>query len=842
MFILEESELLEDNIQDPIILDLYRTLKQSEPNNERFPIIDKILSNEKCVKLIKLLLDFTETNNTPVDEPSDEKSRLTAQQREILFNEYDQKDLAPLALVVSGAFLQLFVIDNFTGPSSEDLLRQSYKDLPISFHTLKDQITFRSLSIDGSEVYHKVVNPWLLRMVQLCWTCLNSLGCSRRLLQLEFLVWKHRYLTVHLMILLEHAELLMNELRKVQEFIFDHHIINDKNDNNTQLVRFNTVELCCELVQSSLLRDGVTFCKKFFDYACEFSGISIEHTGVLGKKTKFIQKDIPQLVVKSSQKKENVDFDLPVENDYVLPKDIQLEDDTLLPDIAFVKEEGNTDSISKEQNIDPLAQILLLSKLDIMLKSDVMEESLKDEWTLAYLRTIANQATIWTVKYKALALRSVVEKKHTRKMGRALLQLEELIKTVDKNDEDQHKRLRSFYSVLPLSSWQMQRSLGDISMDLGLVKNALDVYLKIEYWEGIIKCYSAIGQTVKAQKVIEQELEKKETPYLYCLLGDVTDDIDYYERSWALSKGRFARAKKSIGTHHYVRKQYEEAISNYEMALSVNPSNMSILCMLAYCCLTTEKYERAAECYRNVTYLDDSSFLGWNNLSKAYIKLGQKERAWRTLREAIKCNYEEWKIWENFMVVSMDIGALDDVILAWHRIIDIKSSHKDDQILSNLTNSLVRRTFSKADDEYLKLLAEALKLVARLNSTSDCSPRLWICYFKLLIKEYAVLKYKSEQPDSPELSKFDIDSRVSKITNALQRSTPTTLIADPDWYREPVKIAKILDLYNELAEYYIFAIEVLGPRPELWRQWKYFKLSVGNIMKTLDQKGYALNQ
>lgn len=839
MFILEESQLLEDTIKDPEILELYKVLRQQESQNERSPYIDKILASEKCVGLIDLLLRLSKTNGTPVEEPADESIKFTHEQRDLLI-QCGQQDTASLALIVSATLLELFVIDNFIGPTSDDNLKQSYDNLPSIFQDLSQRIDFRSLSRDGSEVYHKVTNPWLLRVAQLCWICLNSLGCSRRLLELEFLVWKHRCLTINLMILLEPAETLMNELRRVQEFIFDHHILNEK-DNNTQLTRFNIVALCCELGQSALLRDGVTFCRKFFDYACELSGITIEHTGILGKRTRFQHNNIPQLVVKISRKEVSEYSDLTVDDNSTLPNDIKLEDDTLLPDVAFVDDDENIISGIRRPDSGIAEQLLMLTKLDMFLKSDVMEESLKDEWALAYLSSIVKTATIWSVKYKALALRSLVEKKHTRRTDRALLQLEELAKTVEKCDELHHKRKLSFYSVLPPSSWQMQRLLGDTSVELGLFKSGLDLYLKIEYWEGIIKCYSALGQTVKAQQVIQQELKKKETPYLYCLLGDAMDSTEYYVKSWELSKGKFARAKKSIGTYYYVRKDFNKAIESYEQALAVNPSNVSVLSLLAYSCLTVENYERAAECYRNLTYFDDTNFLAWNNLSKAYIKTNQKERAWRTLREALKCNYDEWKIWENFMVVSIEIGALDDVIEAWHRILDLKSSHKDDQILNNLTNSLIGRPSSKADHSYMKLLAEALKLVARLNSTSDCSPRLWICYFKLLIKEFALLKHKSEQPGGGALNNFDIDSRISKITNALQRSNPTSLTADKEWYHCPKKISRVLECYSELADYYLFALDVLGPRPELWRQWKYFKLSVINVMKTLEKRGYECN-
>lgn len=817
---MEESQLLEDTIQDKQVLKLYKTLRTNENSSDRGPLTGEILNSELCIKFLDSVL-----------QPDLPSSRLSSDEKNLLAAKLnlDINDTTALALVVSAALNQLFIIDNFTGPSNAENLTNAYQNLPEILVDLRKKVDYKALSIDGSEVYHLLLNPWLLKANQLVWEFLSKLGCSRRLLDLEFLVWKHRHLTIYLMVLMEPSETIVRELRKIEEFIFDHHVINEAKENKTQLTRFNNVELCCELLQSALLRDNVTYCRKFFDYATEESGISIEQTGALGKRTRFQQKDIPQLLIKVDRNSES-GYTRESRDEAILPNNIKLDDDTLLPDVAFVNEAGeqtnNVESMSFE------AQLLMQAKLDIFLRSETMEESLRDEWTLAYLRSITNSATVWPLLFKALAMRSKVERKHMRRVDRSLMQIEELIKTVESScDTDiDSARLRGFYSTLPLSKWQLQTLLGEVSMDLGLFKNALDIYLKTEFWEGVIKCYSALGQTVKAEEVIRQELAKHETPYLYCLLGDAKDDIELYEKSWTLSQGKFARAKKSIGTYYYVRKQYDKAIDNYEEALKANPSNVSILSLLAYSCLTTERYERAAECYRNITYQDDGNFLAWNNLSKAYIKLNQKERAWRTLREAIKCNYEESKIWENFMLVSIEIGALDDVIVAWHRILEIKSSHKDDPILCALTHALVRKPLAKCDDQYKKLLTDALQLVAKLISTSDCSPRLWVCYFRLLVRENEV---------SEKTSKLDVDSRLSKIVRALQRATPTSHLADHDWYQVPEKIVRVLDSYDELIDLYRYALDMLGPKQELWRQWKNFKLSVNNAIKTLERKSHV---
>lgn len=59
-----------------------------------------------------------------------------------------------------------------------------------------------------------------------------------------------------------------------------------------------------------------------------------------------------------------------------------------------------------------------------------------------------------------------------------------------------------------------------------------------------------------------------------------------------------------------------------------------------------------------------------------------------------------------------------------------------------------------------------------------------------------------------------------------------------NWFQEPVNIHKVLEDYDELLDSYLLALEILKPRREFEVQWKNFKLSINNTLKTLRQKGY----
>lgn len=60
-------------------------------------------------------------------------------------------------------------------------------------------------------------------------------------------------------------------------------------------------------------------------------------------------------------------------------------------------------------------------------------------------------------------------------------------------------------------------------------------------------------------------------------------------------------------------------------------------------------------------------------MAKAYIKLGDKVKAWKSLQDAIKCNYDQWQIWDNLMIVSIDLRHFSEV---WIYLYNIKIKTK----------------------------------------------------------------------------------------------------------------------------------------------------------------------
>lgn len=92
-------------------------------------------------------------------------------------------------------------------------------------------------------------------------------------------------------------------------------------------------------------------------------------------------------------------------------------------------------------------------------------------------------------------------------------------------------------------------------MQLGLINSSLELYINMKMWDDVIRCYQALDKKEKAEQIIRQQLEIKETPDLYCSLGEVTRELDYFHKAIELSKGKSARAYRMLAKLHFSKEQ-----------------------------------------------------------------------------------------------------------------------------------------------------------------------------------------------------------------------------------------------------------------------------------------------
>ena len=191
-------------------------------------------------------------------------------------------------------------------------------------------------------------------------------------------------------------------------------------------------------------------------------------------------------------------------------------------------------------------------------------------------------------------------------------------------------------------------------------------------WDKVAICWAGTGRQDRAAEVLHTQLVKHPLDAnLWCLLGDVEKNVEYWEKAWSVSGGRYARAKRALGSYYFQLKQYEEAKDAFSQSLKVNPLNQVAWFTYGCACLEMAAYEDACEAFSRCVALDPQDSESWSNLATGMLKLDRKRDAWQALKQATAGNYENWKIWQNYMFVSVDVGEFAEAIRSMKRVIDV---------------------------------------------------------------------------------------------------------------------------------------------------------------------------
>lgn len=627
-----------------------------------------------------------------------------------------------------------------------------------------------------------------------------------------FLVWKLRYLTVFQSVLnrSDNSFTANEDLPAL--------LVQKLDDVDGPLRMRFLLEIC----EHNLVQNKVQGVRELLEKANECTRLSIKLSGALGKRTQFQVQAKPLLFLNltrgseqadqsngmadGAQEANNESTDSKLNKERIdAPKDMHLTDDTLLNKPKFL------DAIDQKVRLSDDEETLLLSIVKFGAKCGVHQDGLLKEELLTYLEYLIAHSTVWSVTFEAMYQRSVLEMDDRRKAERSMLQLSELIERVNDGQLTAgHTKLHLFYSGLIAPLWKVKRNLANSLIRLGCVKEALDIYIELDLWEEVVFCYKQINRRDKAAEIIRQQIAIQETPYLLCLLGDATDQIDCYERAWQLSNGKSYLAQKRLGYHYYGLKDYKTAIDCFKRSLELNCMQLDTLQRLGYSALLVEDYELAADAYRRVVECDLENFQAWNNLSKAYIKLGDKARAFRTLQEALKNDYENSKIWRNLIVVSIDVGAYGEVIHAWNRLIDIDKKYEDDEIMNILVNELCN------DDSLNGLRKRTLELLGRMTANFACSSSLWLLYAKLL-------RYS------------DAKQNEDRILNCLSKAQ-RALMAKSGWEKNSEHVLDNLKVLNLLYDYHDQVMAGIDDEALRKRHCTSFKLTANSVISLIRSK------
>lgn len=613
-------------------------------------------------------------------------------------NDSARKELYRIAVTALNAFLQ----SNVTGPplawNSADLL------FPASVAKNAEQLRrvrwmlILDLSVDGEAVHRLIPN-------------IELFGLAKALLTRDS-AWRSRglppqYRWARVTVNFWHQKLLNENAASLQEQIYQ-----DLDSLEEDLRRQSLEDRTYHLVQRATIHTQHGFDQKARDdllLAAKERGFEFKLTGRLGKRTKFQQKDLSQLVVLA--KSADPVGGKTIENSYAQvngsssdsartvkavskPPNLDLNDDTLLESINFSdiqqapagdNEPDISPSLaaldpSNQPLLQPLDSIILLAYASSITNTSPSDGLTREE-TLPYaLRVLQQGSSNWQIYTQALLVRSRIEGYKSRSVERSVLQLQALVdqiivetggrEHVDGKDVDSApssflpkpepsdsapvlERLRFIHQLVSPTRWELEAELASRWVSLGSLHTALEIYQRLQMWAEVALCWAATDREDKARKIIRQQLYMPaDQPWTEDIPEHITstDDDNLNIDNWTQERDPFP------------------------------PDAPRLWCILGDLENSPSAYEKAWDQYRYPR--------AQRSLGKYYFKQGDLKKADEAYAKSLSVNALNHSTWFSLGCVRLQLEDWTGAVEAFGRAIKIED--QDAESWSNLAAALLQ--------------------------------------------------------------------------------------------------------------------------------------------------------
>lgn len=643
----------------------------------------EVLTSTYAKALLKLNLPYDDLGNAPIAswfslvhsaELSDEGNEL-------------------LRVVIGVAFLHAFVQANWTGPDLDiepiDVISNAAETSPDGLFQEEalNRVAIAELAYGGEPAYHLTRAATFLRLAQILFEAPFQSCRSAPW-------WRLRCTRIHELILDEPVALEREATSSVQD-LYSH--IASERDIAGRL----TLEL--GLLEHHLRQDKLAL--EHFVRAAKHTGLEYELTGALGKRTKFQQNALSQLVLLAESRIRNEggeatahetqqqppsdqksppspppaqpDNSLPARaavngspaapvtpsppsplppSAAVVPETLALNDDTLLERTEFTSSSAGASDTklghldpSSQPALHPLDQCILLS-LCLNVKNTSPTHGLTTAQMAPYVERVISHPRNWSVHTMALLLRSRLEASRTRTVERSVLQLQALVDQMPTADSTLTERLQYFHCLPMPSKWELERELAMRFLDIGVVKSAMVIFERLEMWEEVVKCWQAMERPDKGIAIVRDLLEgkKKEADVV------ITRGKSFGEkRQQGLDIAREAKLWCLLGDL-----EPKNALENYERAWSISKqkSGRAMRSLGGYY-FSRGDYAKAIDALRKAVSINPLLSRPWFILGCSCVR----EERWAEARDAfarcVSIDDEDGESWNNLASVYLRMGA-----------------------------------------------------------------------------------------------------------------------------------------------------------------------------------------
>ncbi|KAE8372187.1 hypothetical protein BDV26DRAFT_274643 [Aspergillus bertholletiae] len=471
-------------------------------------------------------------------------------------------------------------------------------------------------------------------------------------------------------------------------------------------------------------------------------------TGKLGKRTKFQERDISQLVIiaKSADDAMDTTINSTDNSEPSEPKNLDLNDDTLLESISFTKDDKQQSqdkqvTVQEESTLPPgLASLdpgnqpklspvdsAILLALAAAITNTTPENGLTREETHPYAtRVLEGGSSNWQIYTQGLLARSRIEGYRARTVERSVLQMQALVDQViadtatldseatstieepttflprpEKSESASAAERLEYIWLLNFSTrWDLEAELASRWVNLGGLRTALDIYERLQMWAEAALCYAATDREEKAKSMVRRQLYEPTDQGL--------DDEN-------------------------------ERFEGPEL-LPLPADAPRLFCILGDIDSDPSMYERAWEASNN-RYARAQRSLARHYLT---VKPPALEKAEEAFRKSLHINRLNHGAWFSLGCVQLELQRWDDAIISFTRAVQLEEN--DAESWSNLAAAILRTSqpnestttvaehlpdeeheleTEKAPEDPHKRKREALAALSRAAQLKNTNSRIW---------------------------------------------------------------------------------------------------------------------
>lgn len=734
-----------DGTTTPVFLNTL--FDEGSPSDQFDPVH---LTDSQILPILQLPLAGTLFGHDSADEALGRVSRgeisftqFVADQARAVSQPQECSQLLHIGLAALFSFLQ----SNVTGPPlefnpAEVILPLALRSDQTALRNVRDQV-IRELSVDGEALYKLTPNVELFSVAK------ALLAESEVLFTNSPLVARTARMRVNFL----HQKMLSEVTGTLQDAIYnDLEKISQAVLNNAP----TTEEKGRFLLERATIHTHHGYDAKAradLEQAAAVRNFEFALTGRLGKRTKFQDRDISQLVIlaKSADDDSNPPVSTEKKEEPSGPKNLDLNDDTLLESISFSKsdsqEQDKPVTVQDESDLSPALASLdpgnqpILNPIDSSILLAVAsaitnttpENGLTREETQPYAtRVLEGGSSNWQIYTQALLLRSRIEGYRARTVERAVLQMQALVDQViadtatpdtqatgsveqpttflprpeESESASAAERLEYIWILNFSTRWNLEAELARRWVELGALRTALEIYERLQMWAEAALCYAATEREAKAKSMVRRQLyepinneaddenERFEGPERSPLPADaprlfcILGDID-------TDPTMYERAWE-VSDHRYARAQRSLA-RHY---LTMKPPAL----------------EKAEEAYRKSLHINRLNHSAWFALGCVQLELQRWEDAIDSFTRTVQIDDTDAEAWSNLAASILRSPQPDENTTPAAAAILPKMPDEDEEVGENT---------AKAPEDPWKRKREALAALHRAASLKHTDARIW---------------------------------------------------------------------------------------------------------------------